>query len=267
MDELFKKYSIEEIIQKTSISPSFLKKLLDNQFDKIDKLKFKGFLKILKSEFKDIDFSDLEEKANSYYFVSDDSQKTGKQQIIEELDKDNKPSKDYFFVIILIIIIAILLYYMRDNDNEKIENNMNLKSSKVEKIKDENETNKTTNVTLEKNKTNKNREIVDNNITNIEKNNSKQNSKQYIDTTLKIEPLKKVWFKVYYLDLNKSKEFMTSKPIELNASKKMFIKFGHGMIKLVYNAKVFFPNRKNITRVIIENKEINITNKKVKNFR
>jgi hypothetical protein len=39
------------------------------------------------------------------------------------------------------------------------------------------------------------------------------------------------------------------------------------MVKLIYNGKTFFPDRKNITRIIIENKEINITNKKVKNLR
>jgi cytoskeletal protein RodZ len=268
MDELLKKYSIEEITKKTSISPIFLQKLIEEKFDKIDKLKFKGFLKILKSEFKDIDFNDLEDKANSYYFISDDSKKTGKQQLVEELDQNNKNYKDYLFVFLLLVVIIGLIYYMKLDEKAKIENsNPKLDSLKVENIIEKNDSNVTDKdseiqVSDETNITN----TVEHNtttLTNIEKN----ISKKYIDTKLTITPLKLVWFKVYYLDLNKSKEYLTSNPVELNASKKMFIKFGHGMVKLVYNGKIFAPDRKNITRIIVENGDINITNKKVESFK
>ena len=275
MDELLKKYKIEEISKRTSISPAFLQKLVVEKFDKIDKLKFKGFLKILKSEFKDVDFSELEEKANNYYFISDDSKKTGKQKIVEELDKNDKRGyKGYFFVFILIIIIGVLLSYMKRN--EKIQtknNNTSLETLKVEKIIEKNDTNITDNLTFEENKSEENeseeneseenKTILTDNIINVEKN----SSKKYIDTNLTINPLRLVWFKIYYLDLNKSKEFLISNAIELNASKKMFIKFGHGMVKLFYNGKTMFPNSKRVTRVILNNGEMNITNKKVKNFR
>jgi cytoskeletal protein RodZ len=268
MDELLKKYSIEEITKRTSISPIFLQKLIEEKFDKIDKLKFKGFLKILKSEFKDIDFNDLEDKANSYYFISDDSKKTGKQQLVEELDQNNKNYKGYLFVFLLLVVIIGLIYYMKLNEKAKIENsNPKLDSLKVENIIEKNDSNVTDKdskiqVSDETNITN----TVEHNtttLTNIEKN----ISKKYIDTKLTITPLKLVWFKVYYLDLNKSKEYLTSNPVELNASKKMFIKFGHGMVKLVYNGKTFAPDRKNITRIIVENGDINITNKKVESFK
>jgi cytoskeletal protein RodZ len=268
MDELLKKYSIEEITKRTSISPIFLQKLIEEKFYKIDKLKFKGFLKILKSEFKDIDFNDLEDKANSYYFISDDSKKTGKQQLVEELDQNNKNYKGYLFVFLLLVVIIGLIYYMKLNEKAKIENsNPKLDSLKVENIIEKNDSNVTDKdskiqVSDETNITN----TVEHNtttLTNIEKN----ISKKYIDTKLTITPLKLVWFKVYYLDLNKSKEYLTSNPVELNASKKMFIKFGHGMVKLVYNGKIFAPDRKNITRIIVENGDINITNKKVESFK
>jgi cytoskeletal protein RodZ len=268
MDELLKKYSIEEITKKTSISPVFLQKLVEEKFDKIDKLKFKGFLKILKAEFKDIDFSDLEEKANSYYFISDDSKKTGKQQLVEELDQNNKNYKGYLFVFILLVVIIGLIYYMKLNEKAKIENsNPKLDSLKVENIIEQNDSNVTDEdskiqVSDETNITNS----VEHNtttLTNVEKN----SSKIYFDRNLTIEPLKKVWFKVYYLDLNKSKEYLTSKTIELNASKRMFFKFGHGMIKIYYKGNTFFPNSKKVTRVILQNRELNITKKRVENFR
>jgi len=256
MDELLKKYKIEEISQKTSISPTFLQKLLEHKFEKIDKLKFKGFLKILKSEFPDIDFSELEEKANSYYFNNDDTQKTEKQQIVEELGEEEKNYKSYFFVAILIILIGILFYYMKGNKKELKDNNTNLVLPKITKIVEKNDTNITNNNPI---------------ITDVEKNTTEENktkhTKKYINTNLTIEPLKLVWFKVYYLDLNKSKEFLTSHLIDLNVSKKMFIKFGHGMVKLYYNNQTLAPNKKSILRVIIQNGEMNITTKKVGYFR
>lgn len=265
MNELLKKYKIEEISKKTSISPMFLQKIAEEKFDKISKLKFNGFLKILKSEFPEIDFSDLEEKANSYYFIEDDTKKTGKQQIIEKLYKEEKNYKHYIFVVVLLLLIGILLYKMNLNSDNKEEHNTTVNLISIKNI-EKNESNKIiANNIIKKSKKEVNK--IEQNLIKID-NSAEKSIPVSIDTTLKIEPLKLVWFKVYYLDLNKSKEYLTSKEVDLNTtSKKIFIKFGHGMVKLYYNNKTFFPDRKSITRVIIENGEMNVTNKKVGSFK
>jgi hypothetical protein len=285
MDELLKKYDLNEISKRTSISPVVLQKLIEEKFEGVEELKFKGFLKILKFEFKDIDFSELEEKAKSYYFNADNSKKTDKQQIIEKLE-DEKSYKDYLFVLILIIAIVGLIYYMNSNKKIQIENNYtNLETLKVIEKNDTNLTTNEINVTKENkinlasetNEVNMTGELENNktekeiNLTTIKENNSIENNiskiKTNIETNLTIKPLRKVWFRVYYLDLNKSKEFLTNNVVELNASKKMFIKFGHGMVKLFYHSKVLFLNSKRVTRVILQNNEINITKKRLKSFK
>jgi len=259
MDRLLEKYEINEIAKKTHISPLSLERLFNYEFDKLDDIKIKGFIKILETEYPDTDFSELKEKLKEY------SKKDEKTIIKIEKPKNNKKM---YFIVLLIILLVIVVYFIQNNNNKKsslsqkeiikkeniIEPNITNEISKQDEYIDSEE--------IENNKTITN-EIKENSI-EIEEN--KTEKKDIIDENVTIIPLKKVWFKVTYLDENKSKEYLTSNEVDLNGSKRIFIKFGHGMIKIAYNGKIIEPNTIKITRVIIEDGEINITKKRLKEF-
>jgi len=252
MDRLIDKYTINEIAKKTHISPLSLERLFNYEFDKLDDIKIKGFIKILETEYPNFDFSELKEKFEEY-------SKKDESSIIEI---ENTNNTKIYLVVVIIILVIVGVYFNLDKktslgtkqinkSQNKIEQNITtktiiepkiepkIKEEKVEKIEDE----------------------VENNVSQ-----PLQETKQILNEKVIIIPLEKVWFKVTYLDENKSKEYLTLDEVDLNGTKRIFIKFGHGMIKIAYNGKIIEPNTRKITRVIIENGDINITKKRVKEF-
>jgi len=261
MDRLLEKYEINEIAKKTHISPLSLERLFNYEFDKLDDIKIKGFIKILETEYPNTDFSELKEKLKDY-------SKKDEEDIIEI--EEPKNNKKMYFIVLLIILLVIVVYFIQNNNN-KISSFSKKEIIKKENIIEPNITNEISkkdeyidSEEIENNKTITN-EMAENSI-EIEENKSEEKQAS-IDENVTIIPLEKVWFKVIYLDENKSKEYLTSHEVDLNGSKRIFIKFGHGMIKIAYNGKIIEPNTRKITRVIIENGEINITKKRVKEFK
>jgi len=256
MDKFFVEYNIHEIENKTHISPVVLNKLKEFDFDGITKVKLYGFVKILEDEYPEYDFSDLKNEVD-LYFSDENNIKDSNTTIDNELDEENN-FKMYAIVVVLIIMISALIYF--------IQKDKEIKTSEIKNVS----------VVKDKNLSENTSKVIDNNkTTQIKNNNSKlvldknisKDNKSEINRTLLIKPLQKVWFKLYNLDKNTSKEYLTNKVIEINNTTRSFIKFGHGQVKLVYNNKEFFPNSKKIVRVIIENNEINITKKRLKEFK
>jgi len=268
MDELFKKYNKDEVAEKTFISSIYLKKLEHKEFDKIDEIKFIGFLKILKTEYPDIDFSELESEGNEYY---SSIKKEEKIEPIKELEEP-KSDKSYLFIIVLIVLVVVLWYKMTSSDKPIEENNkINLKPLKIEtKIEtkiEKNETNNTLPIVKEVNETN-NSVVVEKPVVIIHKQLPEENkTKEIVNSILVIKPLRKVWFKIYYLDSPKTREFYTSKEVDVKIPQRVFIKFGNGMVELFYNNKKLEPHTKHITRVIIQDGEMNLTKFRLKRYK
>jgi len=259
MDRLIDKYTINEIAKKTHISPLSLERLFNYEFEKLDTVKVKGFIKILETEYPNFDFSELKEKFEEY-------SKKDESNIIEI---ENTNNTKVYLVVVIIILVIIGVYFNLDKktslvtkeinkSQNKIEQNITTKTiiePKIEKIKEE--------------KVEEKVEKIEHEVENEVENNVSQplqETKQILNEKVIIIPLEKVWFKVTYLDENKSKEYLTLDEVDLNGTKRIFIKFGHGMIKIAYNGKIIEPNTRKITRVIIENGDINITKKRVKEF-
>jgi len=267
MDKLLQQFSIVEISKKTHISPIFLEKLKLKDFSKISKIKLLGFIKILEEEYPEYDFSTLKEEIKDYFETS--QEKKVYEEIKEEKETQSS-NKTYLLAGVLIIGIIFLIYKMQSN-----KNNANHLSTKIVEKNETFEpkiTKKVIKVTTEKNRTKKIKAKIDiNPIIKKEENITNQNIQKNIkidnNLTLAIIPQKKVWYKVIYLDNFKSKEYLTSKEVDLNGSRDLFIKFGHGLLKLVYNNKVIEPNTKSITRIVIKNHKLSITKKRLKEFK
>ncbi len=66
LNELLDKHSIKEISVKTNISASNLQILIDNEFNRLQKVKTLGFISILEREYS-LDLTELKEEALTFY--------------------------------------------------------------------------------------------------------------------------------------------------------------------------------------------------------
>jgi len=66
-NELIKKDGIEGVASKTNISEVNLEYLLEENFEKLNRVRALGFLLILEREYKEIDVAELREKIKAYY--------------------------------------------------------------------------------------------------------------------------------------------------------------------------------------------------------
>jgi len=263
MDKLFLHYSITEIEEKTRISPVVLKKLKDYDFEGISKVKLQGFIKILETEYPEHNFEFLKQRIEDFYSSKDIEKVYEENSVIEK----NNSFKMYMIVVLLIAMIIGLIYYMQSQKQTEII------AKKPEIVKEINTTIKNP---ILKDKNDKEENIspitveTEENLSELKEDNEENSSFveiEDINESLVIKPIQKVWFKVYNLDDDTSKEYLTSKEVELNGTKRSFIKFGHGQIKIFYNNKEIFPNTKKIVRVIIENGDVNFTTKRIGAFR
>jgi len=252
MVNLFEQYSINEISQKTHISPVTLNKLKNFNLENIDKIKLKGFIKILETEYPNCDFSKLKQHIDIENKAKEELSDIKLNTNIE----NNDSFKIYLIVFVLIVIIGSLIYYMNKHTINKLENNITDNNVSFLNEDISNYEINDTNVSKENNFTIKETSFKKEQPIEIEEN-----------LTLAIIPLQKVWYKITYLDEDKSKEHLTSKEIDINGSKRIFIKFGHGMIKLKCNNQILEPNSTKVTRVIIDNCDMKITSKRLKEFK
>ena len=245
---VFEKYSIEEINKRTKISPISLRYIKNKEFSKIPRVKFIGFIRIIENEFK-VDLSDLIKE----YEEATKHLKKDNNEITFEKNKKNSNLLTLLFAISLIIIGGYYLYKNINQNKSFIDQNLTKEETKNNLIKipinntDKIEQNQTLikeieenvtedNITKEKNITQS--FVIENNITTQIK-------------SIKIIPKEKVWFRAINLDTNKTVEYLTSLPKELNGSN-WYIKFGHGFITIHYGDETITPNTKKIVRILLK---------------
>ena len=115
-NEFFEKYSIETINKRTRISPISLRFIKNKEFEKIPRVKFMGFVRIIEKEFN-IDLSELIEEYN-----------TATNHISSKVEKiKTEPKKHNTFILftlalILLLLGAYLLYNNYKTPSKQIKN-------------------------------------------------------------------------------------------------------------------------------------------------
>ena len=66
-NELIEQEGLETVVSKTNISGENLNRLLNEEFDQLNRVKALGFLLILEREYKDIDVNELRQRIKLYY--------------------------------------------------------------------------------------------------------------------------------------------------------------------------------------------------------
>jgi len=263
INDLFEKFSIEEINKKTKISPIALRYIKNKEFTKIQRVKFIGFVRIIEKEFN-IDLSELIEEYNQ---ATQHTDTTTQNEPAVEL-KEPKKHNTLILLILAIVLFAIGAYLLykqyesiKGNPAKTISNNyLPLEKNSTNESTDnvmttENSFQKETNKTSDKNST-------------LNETSNKQNTSQHITSkdkkalpkTIEIYPNEKVWFKAINLDNNKTVQYLTSNPKTLNGGN-WYIKFGHGNITISYGNQTITPKTKKIVRILFKNGKIKFLKK------
>ncbi len=172
LNDLIKDYSINTISEKTNISIEVLEKLLNKEWDSLQRAKVDGFFRIIEREF-DLDLSDIREEAKDYYNAH---KSTEPNRPIDLVDAQTTGGRGGFVTAILSIIIAALVlyaiwYYFFSNNHKQVTIEGNASSGLFKDSLDSakkliGETNSSTNTT----------KVVSSNTTNSSTNEEKQST-------------------------------------------------------------------------------------------
>ena len=251
VEEFFESHSIEEINKKTKISPISLRYIKNREFDKLIRVKFIGFVRLIEKEYN-VDLSELIEEYENFYNKDEVKQEQKEKKEIKNKEKSQKAPQNYFFIILIVVlfIISVILYFGFLNKKEKDKNFNSINSSIVDnKYNDQKLLVKSDNkiiITKEQNLSHK----------TVEKNKTKSVIKNYKITII---PNEKVWFSAFNIDTNKTKDFLTSHTKTLEGN--YYIKFGHGNLTIMYNNQIISPKTKKIVRILLKNGKYKFLNK------
>jgi cytoskeletal protein RodZ len=251
-DEFFELHSIEEINKKTRISPISLRFIKNREFDKLPRVKFIGFVKLIEKHYK-VDLSELIEEYENYY-KEKKVEEVKEENIIEEVEK--KEFNYLWILIILLFVVSSILYFSFVNGRKKdIQNNSvnsitEVNDSQFKENNNSENFNKNNSIDYSTNK-------IEQNITTQEENESalkvseETNITKQKEYNITIVPNKLLWFKALNIDNNKTKEYLTSNPKILSGN--YYIKFGHGNLTIIYNDMNITPNTNHIIRMLFKN--------------
>jgi cytoskeletal protein RodZ len=241
--EFFEQYSIEIINKRTRISPISIRFIKNREFDKLTRVKFIGFIRLIEKEFK-VDLQEL---------IDDYNAQTGFQRQPEETVQLKEPKKHNTLILFILALILFLLgAYL-------LYNKYNTPPSNI--IKTGNQTELTQYQTDEINYSDTNKTQAQNSQTKIEQdtniteNNTKEQTVSHPRTVI-IIPNEKVWFKAVNTDNNKTEEYLTTHSKTL-IGPDWYVKFGHGNITILYGDKTITPDTKKVLRILF--KDGNVT--------
>jgi len=255
-EKFFEKHSIEEISQRTKISPISLRFIRNKEFDKIPRAKFFGFINIIEKEFN-VDLSELKEEYNL---------SAPKKEENQEIKIEKKEKKNYLLLMLafLLLITGGFILYATLNTNKTPDYETNITSTTIQTPVNTEEKKQNNLNSLSVYKTDQAISVQENNLTSkISKKADIKKDKNITNTTQKppktaktkypidIIPNKIVWFRAINIDTNKTIEYLTSKE-KILPKGNYYIKFGHGEVTINYGNETITPNSKKIVRILFK---------------
>jgi cytoskeletal protein RodZ len=244
-NEFFEKHTIEEINKKTKISPISLRYIKNKEFEKIQRVKFLGFVRIIEKEFK-TDLSDLIEEYNQTTNHSPETPE--KETVLSEPKKHNT----LILFLLALILFSLGAYLLYNNYTSKSPKNSELNKTEFLPNTEENVTNSNTETIQNENALESNETAIRQQETN-NTSNSVENAD--IPKIIEISPHEKVWFKAVNIDNNQTVEYLTSNP-KILIGPDWYVKFGHGNLTIVYGNETITPNTKKIIRILFKQGKI-----------
>ncbi len=239
--EELKNLDPEVVVSKAHIVQTTLDDIVNKRFDRLNPVKAKGLVKILEREF-DLDLSEWTKEFEAFHSIKEPEVPTIDKLNAEAAKNDKKPTSKVA-LIALIAAVTIGGGYMLYVQNSLSTPETNGSTGLQTEI---NETNASIsfNVAFDQNATDQNatdKNVTDKNITaSADKNITAQhqNAPVAAQSSFFVEPTKKVWIGIRYLDTPTNKWFETvaEHKFDFNTSREQLVAFGHAQVKVVAGA-------------------------------
>jgi hypothetical protein len=238
---------VNNIHNKTLISEKVLDNMLNERFETIHPVQFKGYIKILQRDFG-LDLSDLEESYENFRNpkIGEDENEKPNVKVIklknsrEKRDEESSSPMVWILVIAMMAGFALFVHYY--NPTPPAKKSVELTPAQSAGSEDEvstpvvEEETPTVQVVSEEN-IQKAADVLnilhDTNVSNVVENVEPIEEKIVVNTNrLVIHPKEEIW--LGFTDLSTKKQFqtMTKEAFEVNATDDFLMAFGHGMVTI-----------------------------------
>ncbi len=248
--EELKSLDYELIASKAHIVQTTLDDIINKRFEKLNPVKAKGLIKILEREFN-LDLSEWTREFEAYHSLKEPEVQTMDKLHAKSIQNDKKPTSKVALSILTIAALAGIGYiiYLQQNSVSPEANTTTTLQNEI------NETNASIafNIAFDENKSEQNK-TAEVNITEVNKTAPTEvNTTKIIPPaniapsatqgSFFVEPVKKVWIGIRYMDTNKSRwiEAVTDKKFDFNASREQLVAFGHSQVKIVAGSTAIEP--------------------------
>jgi len=219
--EKLRSIGAQKIHEQTHIAHRYVQDILHESFEGMQRVQLMGFISILEREY-DVDLTPLRESGAVYFESIEASLPKEEASYKKELLSSSRQNNRKLYVVIVLVVlvgIGLSLYLFSAKKDETVSNPMPPKAvvqttptPRVSAVE-----NNESNETVQKPK----KQAV-----------SAPQQKAIEHHSLSIVPRTKVWLGIIDLDTGKKRQTVTSRAIELNATKSYLLTFGHGYIDI-----------------------------------
>ena len=220
----------QKIHEQTHISHKYVQALLHENFDGMQKVQLLGFISILEREYE-VDLTSLRHSAIEHFEMSSiqtEEEPEYKKELLASSSSDRK--KLYIAAVLVLLVLAAAMYFsLQSKEDDKASPSANTEEVKSKRVVAEQ------NVSTEAHESKKQAVSAvsdENNDTSTLSKEQTKKQQQAERHTFVIFPRTKVWLGIIDLDSGKKRQTVTSKSVELNASKNYLLSFGHGYIDI-----------------------------------
>lgn len=277
--KILEKIGLQEVCKKTHIEVKQLQYILNNEYDKLNKVNTLGFVKILTRDYK-LDFSEWLEGFYDYWAEHKSEEELDKENIFVREHSDRTPKK-LAFIFLIIVFIALLFglfsVFKTDISYNSLVDMLKTKTLSVstgfqstpvvnetasslgvkveERIVETNSTNTSVEAVLVSIDTNETIVSFDTNDTNksiLEELVNKPLIKNTLPHKAIIVPKRKLWLGIITLENGQRKEHTYDNNVSIDLTKRQLIKTGNGYFSLSYDGSMEDFTEQGSTRFLVE---------------
>ena len=282
--KVLEKIGLQEVCKRTHIEVKQLEYMINNQYDKLNKVNTLGFVKILSREYK-LDFTDWLEGFHDYWAESKAEEDSNKEKIFIRAKSERSYKKavwSFLFIASIAGLFGLFSIFKLEIDFDVMSFLDKAKSDTIqtsafqsapvvqeaatslgvkveERVIETNSSNSTVQavvVSIDENLTRK-IESNDTNATNIPLSILPESNTILVKTLPKnsaiIAPSRRIWVGIINLETFARKESLNDQNMTIDLTKRQIIKTGNGFFKLSYDGSIEDFAEQGSTRFLVEN--------------